>query len=255
LRKVLLACAGSALAVVLLASWAPSVTGLPVPGPSITPEAGLTGGQVAVADFFSPLPGGKEGFSAFFLGVARIADASPEYAAAGAHMFVAGETCRVVRVKQKKGKDAKGRKDGKEARRHGYTLDCEYVEHEGEIPLEDFEMDPLLRSAHLKTNIDGAEIDVTWTAEGDLPTGGAGAGFYGEGAVDGGGVAEQWATAEGTIFGHPVRSAEEEYCFSFSVMYEGAVGFAYVGNLAEGFEVPRRASTVTSEGVRSQACR
>lgn len=221
---------------------------MPVPGPSITPEAALGGGQVAVADFFSPQ--GEKRFSAFFLGVYRGAEASPQYADAGAYMFVAGETCRVVRIKSKKGKDGK---KGEEKRR-GYTLDCKHFEHEGEIPLTDFDMDPLLHTAHLRTQVDGKEIDVTWTGQGDIPTGGGGIGFYSVGAVDGGASAGRWATAEGTIFGHPVRSGEENFCFSFSAMFEGAGGFAYLGDLADGFAAPRRASEVSSEGVRSQAC-
>jgi hypothetical protein len=250
MRKILLACAGAALGLSLLASWAPSVTGMPVPGPSITPEAALGGGQIAVSDFFSPLPAGRDGFSAFFLGVSRGAEARSEYADAGASMFLAGETCRVVPVKPKKSKDhRKKTKDGKR-----YILDCERFEYEGEIPVTDFQMDPLLQTAHLTTQIDGKEIDVTWTGEGDLPDGGAGAGFYGEGAVEGGGAAGRWASAEGTIFGHPVRSSNEGFCFSFSFMAEGAGGFAYVGDLAESFQVPRRASEVTSEGISSRAC-
>lgn len=253
LRKLLLACAVSALGVVLAASWAPSVTGMPVPGPSITPDAGLGGGQVAVSDFFSPLPRGQRGFSAFFLGVARSAGASPQYADGGTYMFLAGETCRVVRVKSQKSK--KVTKKGKAEKRQRYTLDCERFEHEGEIPFTDFEMDPALRTAHLRTRIDGSEIDVTWTGQGALlPTGGAEVGFYGAGAVEVGGAAGRWASAEGTIFGHPVSSGEDGSCFSFSVMFEGAGGFAYAGDLADGFEVPRQASRVSSEGVSSRAC-
>lgn len=252
IRKFLLACAAATVVVVLLASWAPSVNGKPVPGPTVTPDAGVGGGQVAVADFFSPLPKGRDGFSAFFVGVARGAGLGPEYARGGANLFVAGETCRVIRVKAKKNKK-KGKKDER-VERLRHTLECERFEHEGEIPLTDFQMDPLLQSAHLKTQVDGSEIDVTWTAEDDLPSGGGGVGFYGQGAVEAGGIAERWASAEGTIFGHPVRSGDGRRCFSFSVMFEGAGSFAYVGDLAEGFQVPRRASEVSSEGVRSEAC-
>ncbi|MGH2710318.1 MAG: hypothetical protein ACRDH9_03825 [Actinomycetota bacterium] len=254
MRKILLACAVSALALALLAPWARSVPGVPVPGPSVTPEAALGGGQIAISDFFSPLPDGKNGFSAFFLGVVRGADAGSGYAGYGASMFLAGETCRVTPVKAKKNKDGKKTKKGKDEKGRRYTLDCEHFEHEGEIPMTDFEMDPLLRTAHLKTQIDGSEIDVTWTGEGDLPEGGAGFGFYGEGAVDAGGIAGRWASAEGTIFGAPVGTADEGSCFSFSLMLEGAGGFAYVGDLAESFEAPRRASEVSSEGVRSREC-
>jgi hypothetical protein len=241
------------MAVVLVASWAPSVTGMPVPGPSISPQAGVAGGQIAVGEFFSPLPKGKDGFSAFFLVVGRVAQGSPEYSDAGTYMFLAGETCRVVRVKAKKSKDGKKAKKGEEQRlRH--TLDCDRFQHEGEVPPTDFQMDPLLMTAHLKTNVDGSEVDVTWTGKGDLPTGVTGLGFYGGAAVDGGAFAERWASAEGTIFGHPVRSAEEEFCFSFSALLEGALGYAYAGDLFDGLQVPRRASEVSSEGVRSGAC-
>lgn len=255
MRKILLACAGAALAVTLLASWAPSVTGLPIPGPSpsITPQAALGGGQIAVSDFFSPLPSGRDGFSAFFVGVSRGAGAGSGYIDAGANMFLLGETCRVVPIKHKKTKDGKAKK-GKDERGQRYSLRCEEFMHEGEIPLTDFEMDPLLLTAHLKTEIDGSEIDVTWTGEGNLPEGGAGIGFYGDGGAESGASAGRWASAEGTIFGNPVRSAEEEDCFSFSFMIEGAGGYAYVGDLADDFEMPRRASEVSSEGVRSRAC-
>ena len=253
MKKILLACAVSALTLALLAPWARSVTGMPVPGPTLTPEAGLGGGQIAAADFFSPLPGGKNGFSAFFLGAARAARAGSLHAGTGADVFVAGETCRVIRAKAKKGEGEKKARKGSEKDRR-YTLDCERFEHEGEIPMTDFEMDPLLQTAHLKTEIDGSVIDVTWTGEGDLPEGWAGAGFYGQGALDAGGSAGRWASAEGTIFGHPVRSADEDFCFSFSFLMEGAGGFAYVGDLAESFGVPQRASEVSSEGLRSREC-
>ena len=257
MRKILFACAASALAVVLLASWSPSVTGMPIPGPSITPEAALGGGQVAVGDFFSPLPDGKDGFSAFFLGVSRAAEAGSHYADATTSLFLEGATCRIVQVKAKKVKvKKKDRGEEKQRRDHKreYTLRCEYFEHDGDIPLTDFDMDPLLRTAHLKTQIDGSEIDVTWTGEGDLPTGGAGTGFYGEGAVDAGGSVGRWASAEGTIMGYPVTTGADNFCFSFSAIFEGAGGFAYVGNLADTFKVPRRASAVSSEGVRARGC-
>jgi hypothetical protein len=222
---------------------------MPVPGPSITPEAGLGGGQLAIGDFFSPLPGGKDGFSAFFLGVVRGADVESEDAWTGADMFLVGETCHVVRAKPKKGK-SKEKGNG----RQRLTLDCERFEHEGEIPIEDFEMDPLLSTARLHTEVAGSEVDVTWTGEGYLPEGGAGAGFYPEGAVDAGASAGRWASAEGMILGNEVRSADEDFCFSFSFMVEGAGGYAYVGGLAEGFAVPRRASELSAEGLRARAC-
>lgn len=98
-----------------------------------------------------------------------------------------------------------------------------------DLALDEFQMDPLMRSATLRFGKGRRAQEVVWTAGDGAPQQGAGLGF-GAGYVDLGGGAYRWAPAKGRLFGQRLKPGGP---WHFGVLEQGGWGGGYVSGDAE----------------------
>ena len=98
---------------------------------------------------------------------------------------------------------------------------CEAMAQPHPVSLDEFSIDPLLRSASLSLRVHGMTHRVKWVGAGS-PGAGQGVGA-GPGWVSGGAGVSRWAKARGTLFGHRLRSGGH----SMAYLAISALGYAF----------------------------
>ena len=179
------------------------------------------GGQAAFAEWVSF---GGSGFTAYMV-VATI-----EAGASQATVYVLADECRPPKVRKKKRKKKGG------PVKPAFDMQCSTTDREFSVPAAEFEVDPLLSSARLRTQGAGRPIDLRWTGEGRTPT----AGTLVVASPDHGAVAEavlfRDARAEGVVLGRSFSggSGFSENGFAMAGLIEGVgTGVSWGADVAD----------------------
>ena len=176
-----------------------------VPGEAVAaPAAGAGGGQIGVGMWMSM---SRRAFTDTFVVAYRDATS--------AEVYVYRDAC-VTKKRKRKGKKI-------------LVSQCTTTEVQEAIPSDAFQVDPLLRDAHLSSALSAGTVDLTWTGDGDYPTLGSQAVAHPQFGAIADVSAYRDATAAGSVLGAgvdtgPVPTGEGEII----VMDEGSFGFAFL---------------------------
>lgn len=116
--------------------------------------------------------------------------------------------------------------------RNWTTISCSAHGRGKEIPLEDFEVDPLLDSAHMRVKVQGYSNRASWQGRGDAPIVGQGA-YAGDGWAEAGAGMLRDAKTKARVLGRKFRSSS---WLDFGFLLQGAAVYAEVDD-GEGIDV------------------